>query len=593
MVYIYGSVLVVAAGVFGTFCRSVLMGLGFVPDLGAGLYILLGAGSVYLFCQCMFMSALRLFQPTASPTVYFSEMASNAATLVLVPFILHVDITLPHELLEKMEPLIFLGAFLVVHLFLKLSTYYASMQGVHATRKPSVAFFVAGCIFLFAGIFCETRWVSLLENSRMMAADASESIAFASVYAMGLPIQEGASLTRTTEPKTGQTITARFAPMTDTTFDTIHATVEMQGDDDTVYQSSTTLTHGVWSEIRVPNEYVPDGLRSYDVRWTLNKEPNWQRILGLRPIVYNLPTTPGTAPLPPRHVMMSGPYVHAQRGLVREPNIVLILIDGLAANHLTMMNYERSVTPSLDRLGYSGLAFPNMFSPSASVNESLQALFTGIADPVKGKMAINQSLVSALSEAGYSTVAFTEGDNDGRRDLVHGSGFESGFELFDESFHAEEGSGATVKKAQNWIDDHDDVAFFVTIRLRGLEDLSTLTNIEGPYPTSGPTRPVDVFDNALQVLDSQIGSLLKSIRDHEMSDQTFIIVTSPYGHAFSIQSDGRMLEEHTLRTPLIVSGPGVSKTKVSTQVEMIDVTATIANLAGVKFPGSTNGKSVL
>lgn len=340
-----------------------------------------------------------------------------------------------------------------------------------------------------------------------------------------------------------------------------------------------------WSEIRVPNEYIPEGLRSYEVRWTRQAEPNWQRILGLRPIVYNLAETPGGEAPPLSVVQMSGPFMHGERPLVRNPNIVVIMVDGLAANHVSMLGYGREVTPSLDKLGYGGLSFPNVYSPSANVVDVARTLFYGEGG--------SGSIVSALGESGYSTIGFSEGNASGRPDLTFTSGIQTGFELFDAHYDTEAGSGGTVQKAQQWINDHQSVKFFMLVRLRSLEDLSSLKDIEGAYPANGSAHPIDVFDNGLQRLDSQIGSLLKYIRDRNTRKNTFVIVMSPYGHAFSIRSDGRKLEQPTLRTPLIVNGPGIRKTKVSTRVELDDITATIATLGGVRFSGSGEGQSVL
>lgn len=586
MVYIYSLVLMLSAGLFGTFCRSVMLGLGFVPDLSSGLYIFSTSGSIYLALQCAYMGGLRFLAPTTARSTYLSEMASNSATLIFLPYILHVSVPWPQEMFERVEPLLYLGGFGVIHLFLKLSTFYGSLQGSPSSRKGVIGYAGATLLFVFLGIVFQSRWVESLEAARTRVPTGVENVLIGTLHADARRIQEGATISVETVYKQGQTITTRWGKTQGNTHGNnvgrVYATFVMQGDDENVYQSSTALTGGMWSEIRVPNEYVPEGLRSYEVRWTREKEPNWQRILGLRPIVYNLSETPGTEPPPPSIVTMSGPFNHAERPLVPGPNIVVILVDGLAANHLSMMGYERDVTPSLDKLGYGGLSFPNMFSPSAEVGDAVDALFSGGTQ--------SDSLVQRLANAGYSTIAFTEG---GGSALEYGGGIESGFELFDASYDADQGSGLTVKKAQSWIDAHQAIKFFMLIRLRSLEDISELRKIDGMYPESGRPQAIDAFDNGLQRLDSQLGSLLKYIRDHEMRKNIFVIVTSTYGHAFSVRSDGRKLDDPTLRTPLIVSGPGIRKTKISTRVEMDDVAATIGALTGVKVPGSGRGKSVL
>ena len=71
---------------------------------------------------------------------------------------------------------------------------------------------------------------------------------------------------------------------------------------------------------------------------------------------------------------------------LKQPNIVLISMDGLRADHVGTYGNKNNPTPSVDRLGKEGIVFENGFSQS---NESLfshAALFTGryvseIAEP--------------------------------------------------------------------------------------------------------------------------------------------------------------------------------------------------------------------
>lgn len=589
MVYLYSLALILSAGLFGVFCRSVLTGLGFVPDLESGVLILAASGLFYACSQCLYMLVLRLLWPTKAISLYVSEIGSFCATAALLPYILHVEVNWPHPILERIEPLLYLAAFLVLHLIMKLSTFYASLQGLPRGRLGALGYSTAAMLCLAGGLHFETRWVESLDAARVIVKNEAEVITVGTYHAEARNMIEGATYTQQVSPLPGQSITTRWSNASSSDIERVYATIVMQGDKEKVYQDSTVVRPDSWSEIHVPNEFVPEGLRSIQVRWTSQKEPNWQRILGLRPIVYTIPDEPDAEPTAPKTVWMSGPDQNLERPFTRNPSVILIMIDGLAANHLSMMGYTRDVTPSIDRLAYGGLSFPNMFSSSRDISEAMEDLLAGNL----GSTGVVDSFVATLADAGYSTIGYTEGDGSGGADLEYGSGVESGFALFDMSFDKASGSSVTIQKARLWIEEHQDVAFFMMLRLRALEDVAELENIEGTYPETGDTTNIDAFDNGLRALDGQLGSLLKYIRDHETRKNTYVILTSTYGHAFSIRNDGRRLEEPTLRVPLIVSGPGVRKSKVSTRIEIDDLRATISAITGVAFQGAGGGRSLL
>ena len=540
------------------------------------------------------MGWLRLYQPTKVKSTFYTELASNATVLALLPFILHISIPWPSTLLEKVAALIFLGVFGVLHVFFKMATFYAAHQGELTHRRGAMGYMGTSFLMLLFLLFFQGRWVASLEAARVQAQEETVAMALGSMYAQARILPEGASLSTESTPALGQTISTRWANVNGGQLEKIYATFMMEGKTNTLYETSLTLPAQGWGEIRVPNEFLPDELRRCEVRWTRKKEPNWQRILGLRPIVFAPQVSPGEETPPAHEVAVSGPYVHFERPVKSKPNIVLILIDGLAANHLSLFGYVRDVTPSIDKLGYTGLSFPNTIVSENDINQSIGQLFTGNRSGTDLTNGTSASIVSALQQAGYSTIAFTEGDVGPSKDLFYYSGAETGFELFNAHYDATTGSKQTLTDAQQWIHQHQAIPFFMMLRLRGLENApSTQSDTKGTYPESGTARPVDRFDNALSDLDSQIGSLLKYIRDHDIRKNTYILITSPYGHDFSLQRSGQLLSEPTMRVPFILHGPGLRTGQVPRQVSMADIGVTISDVTGVPYPKLVDGQSVL
>lgn len=98
----------------------------------------------------------------------------------------------------------------------------------------------------------------------------------------------------------------------------------------------------------------------------------------------------------------------------RPPNIILITVDALAANHLSLYGYTRRTTPNLDKLAEQSHVFDRFYSNSNFTTPSVNSLINGvrpwthrtnqlyaIVDPAIS----TQGLVARLKHFGYQTFA--------------------------------------------------------------------------------------------------------------------------------------------------------------------------------------------
>jgi choline-sulfatase len=95
-------------------------------------------------------------------------------------------------------------------------------------------------------------------------------------------------------------------------------------------------------------------------------------------------------------------------------------------------------------------------------------------------------------------------------------------------------------------------------------------------------------------IDIQIGRVLKKLEDSGELDNTYIIYTADHG--MSIGRHGLMgkqnLYQHTWRVPFIVTGPGIQPgSRVDGNIYLLDVLATLCDLAGVDVPATNEGTS--
>ncbi len=118
-------------------------------------------------------------------------------------------------------------------------------------------------------------------------------------------------------------------------------------------------------------------------------------------------------------------------------------------------------------------------------------------------------------------------------------------------------------------------------------------------PTDDPPAYRDVEKDRLHYaaccshIDDEIGRLLAEVDRRGERDNTVVVFASDHGEMLG--DHGRwqksIWNEGSLRVPLIVAGPGVESGGVSrSPVELIDISATILDLAGVKVPGTWDAK---
>ena len=95
-------------------------------------------------------------------------------------------------------------------------------------------------------------------------------------------------------------------------------------------------------------------------------------------------------------------------------------------------------------------------------------------------------------------------------------------------------------------------------------------------------------------IDIQLGRVLKKLAAMGELDNTYVIYTADHGMAIGRHGlQGKQnLYEHTFRVPFVVTGPGVKKgTRVKGNIYLLDVLATLCDLAGISAPATSEGVS--
>jgi arylsulfatase A-like enzyme len=122
------------------------------------------------------------------------------------------------------------------------------------------------------------------------------------------------------------------------------------------------------------------------------------------------------------------------------PNILVIVVDTLRADHLSTYGYARATSPNLTRIAAQGVLFEDAISTSSWTLPAHQSLLTGRYPHEHGPLReqpLNESfptLAQVLDKRGYRTAAFSA-NNDF---FCRRAGFDLGFLHFEDYFYSVE-----------------------------------------------------------------------------------------------------------------------------------------------------------
>jgi arylsulfatase A-like enzyme/tetratricopeptide (TPR) repeat protein len=293
-----------------------------------------------------------------------------------------------------------------------------------------------------------------------------------------------------------------------------------------------------------------------------------------------------------------------------KPNVILITLDTIRADHLGCYGDPDAGTPNLDALARAGVLFAQATSPAALTLPAHSSIMTGMYPPhhgvrVNGNAAVSEAqttLAEALSAEGYKTAAFV-----GAFVLDGRWGLNQGFQAYDDRFdlkkyaHLDLGGiqrrgDEVMDAALAWLDGHKQDAFFAWIHLYDAH-----TPYEPPEPflsTYGPRGAFGLYDGEIAFADAQVGRCVSWLHANGMDRKTVIVVMGDHGESLGSHGEathGYFAYDATLHVPLLIVTPfrELSRVRVDSQVSSVDVFPTVLGLAGVDLREPVHGRSLI
>lgn len=311
------------------------------------------------------------------------------------------------------------------------------------------------------------------------------------------------------------------------------------------------------------------------------------------------------------------------------PNVLIIIVDTLRADHLSPYGYARDTSPYLNQLAQQGVLFENAISPSSWTLPSHASMLTGLYPHDNGVGEDTDILSSrfpnlgdSMRKRGYRTGAFSANYEFFTRHYGFLQGF-SHFEEFEQSIGGvleEVPMTHSIFAGLNQIATGDEFAYF---GLKNAPDAETVNNnainwiVKGRrpffavlnyfdlhqpvlppdrylhmYTSNGSARKeslyferdceyrdeasceserpvfVDTYDGAARYVDDSVQQLLSQLSARGILQNTIVVFTSDHGQELGnhhLYGHGKSLFWDEIHVPLIVWKPGLIPASVRVQ----------------------------
>ena len=289
----------------------------------------------------------------------------------------------------------------------------------------------------------------------------------------------------------------------------------------------------------------------------------------------------------------------------RQPDVFLVTVDTLRADHLHCYGYQQIRTPAIDHLAGDGFRFTEAFTPSPITNTSHVSIMTGLLPATHNVSDFAIPLDPAahtwaelLKQNGYQTAAFIGAIILDSR--VLSPGLDRGFDFYD-NFPADrpmksrwgriERRGMdVVQRAEAWLAAHPQGRRFVWIHLYDPHD---------PYEPPPPYAKIyegRLYDGEIAYADSAIANFVAFLKQRKWYRESLVILVADHGEGLGEHGEethGVFLYDSTTHVPLIFKLPDRAPGGViQGQVETIDILPTVLDLLNIPLPGRLDGESL-
>jgi arylsulfatase A-like enzyme len=323
------------------------------------------------------------------------------------------------------------------------------------------------------------------------------------------------------------------------------------------------------------------------------------------------------------------------------PDVIVLLIDALRADHLGAYGYGRDTSPNIDEFAGDAVLFEQAISASGFTKTSIASLFTGIDPHSHGVFRGNradtptritsdvlapdfETVAEAMTDHGLFSVAWVM--NPQLQDFM---GFDQGFAPYNQDagrfYQIRNGFLSWLSRIGRFgqffaylhvLDLHD--PYHPPDEFNGMfgehADLFSDVDLSAPGAWSRLIREIrdgerevsDLeveqlradYDAVIRSVDVQVGILLDALRAKGTYDDAIIVITSDHGDGFmehGFISHSTTPYDELVRIPLLIKLPDSKHAgrRISEQVRAVDLAPTLLELVGAPEMKGVDGRSLL
>jgi len=307
-------------------------------------------------------------------------------------------------------------------------------------------------------------------------------------------------------------------------------------------------------------------------------------------------------------------------------NVILLSVETLRRDHMSLYGYERATTPFLEELAGECVVFESSFSQSSWTRPSVATILTGLyPSQHMARISLDRlsdsvlTLPEILREAGYQTVGVCTNELISRPAF----NYDQGFDLF-----IDEGMGLAQHARRDfvdWLDRHPRRPFCAFIHLfdphapytapGDLTEKFVSKEYDGPLKdwnlltdwklndTEGLTARDaqfvrDRYDAEIAYTDMVLRRFVEDLKRRGVWDSTLLVLTSDHGEEFMKHGHwghGHDLYPEKLRVPLVIKLPdGLhGGTRSDEVVSGVDIVPTILQALGLPGAERLPGRDLL
>jgi arylsulfatase len=309
------------------------------------------------------------------------------------------------------------------------------------------------------------------------------------------------------------------------------------------------------------------------------------------------------------------------------PNVVLVTVDTLRADHLGCYGYGRPTSPFLDSLAREGTRCADATAAASWTKPATGTILTGLHPSRHGALYHGSllnlpegeiTLAEAFRQRGYVTAGFVANPN-----LKRVFEFDRGFDVYFDSPVEDTVTLACIRGTWfggvlmrflrhqfNWNYENDiarmNAEVLAWLRANPDQRFFLYAHYIDPHiPYDPPARyrrefardhpfllfnarkravGIDRYDGEIRYTDDGLAELVGELRRLGLWDDTLFVLTSDHGEEFfehGVLGHGFSLFQEVVRVPLVFRGPGVPAGAVIEEpVQILDLAGTVLELAG-------------